>query len=370
MENSAAILAYQRLITSKKILPSQSQLQALQKFSTLSTQLEKHFSRSVNPLARLFSRSKPPKGLYVYGEVGRGKSMLMDIFAESLSPNVPVLRTHFHVFMSDIHTGIKQWHDANSSKDADVIHYVANNIASRAKLLCFDEMQINDIADAMIIGRLFEALNKLGVVIVATSNRHPDELYKDGLQRDRFLPFIEMFKRQMEIYELQGDTDYRMLHIGNLAKTYFTPLSADADEFIKQAYAELSGHSANPPETIEVRGRTITPQASSGDVALFTFHSLCDADLGSEDYIELSRRFGTILLSNIPQMAKDDYNLAIRFTKLIDELYQHKCKLIATAAVPPEQLYTQGPQAFEFQRTISRLIEMQSPQYLSLQHLG
>ena len=367
-KNSGAILAYKGLITSKKILPDAGQEKVVNALDSLSLQLDNYFNPQQGFFARLLSK-KPvkPKGLYIYGGVGRGKSMLMDIFYENLY-DIPVRRTHFHAFMSDVQTRIKEWHDNNSDKSEDVIKFVADSISAEAKVLCFDEMQINDIADAMIIGRLFEALMANNVVIVATSNRHPDELYKNGLQRDRFLPFIEMFKQQMNIIELLSPTDYRLIHIGNLSQTYMISVGMAASTFLEKAYNELSGGGKSNPKTIEVRGRKITALKSHGDVGFFTFRSLCDANLGSEDYMEIARQFGTIIISGIPKMKKDDYNLAIRFTKLIDELYEHKCKLICTAEVVPNQLYTEGEQSFEFERTVSRLIEMQTAVYLKQEH--
>ena len=369
-KNSAVILTYNQLITSKKILPDAAQEKVVLQLGQLETQLEQHFIKPAGIISKLFSGKKPlPKGLYIYGGVGRGKSMLMDIFYDNLDKQVPALRTHFHAFMSGVHTRIKEWHDKNlSDKNPDVIRFVADEISRDSKVLCFDEMQINDIADAMIIGRLFEALMENNVVVIATSNRHPDELYKNGLQRERFVPFIEMFKRQMNITELKSDTDYRMKHIGNLSQTYFTPLGVKASAFVEAAYNELSGGGKTNPKIIEVRGRKIEALKSHGGVGFFTFKSLCDANLGSEDYIEIARQFTTIIISGIPKMKKEDYNLAIRFTKLIDELYEHKCKLVCTAEAAPDGLYTDGEQSFEFARTASRLVEMQSNEYLELEH--
>ncbi len=369
ISKSGAILAYQSLITSKKILPDAAQEKVLNALNSLNSELEAYFKPKQNIISKLFGK-KPvrPKGLYIYGGVGRGKSMLMDLFFDNFDAEIPSRRTHFHAFMSEVQTRIKEWHDNTEGKGDDVIKYVADEISRDAKVLCFDEMQINDIADAMIIGRLFEALMQNNVVIVATSNRHPDELYKDGLQRDRFIPFIEMFKREMKIIELQSGADYRLIHIGNLSQTYFTPLGLGSSTFIEKAYNELSGGGKSNPKTIDVRGRKITALKSHGDVGFFTFKSLCDANLGSEDYMEVARQFGTIIISGIPKMKKDDYNLAIRFTKLVDELYEHKCKLICTAEVAPQELYLEGTQSFEFARTTSRLIEMQSPEYMQLEH--
>jgi cell division protein ZapE len=208
------------------------------------------------------------------------------------------------------------------------------------------------------------------IIIVATSNRHPDDLYKNGLQRDRFLPFIEMFKQKMNIFKIESDTDYRMKHLKSLKQLYFFPLGAESENFINNAFQECAGDKFFNNIIIEVKGRKILVEKASSNVALFSFKSLCEANLGSEDYIEISRRFSTIILYNIPKLLKQDYNLAIRFTKLIDELYEHKCKLICSAEVPANLIYEEGEQAFEFQRTISRLIEMQSEDYMGLEHLA
>ncbi len=369
-QNNGLILDYQKLISSKKILPDAAQKLVVDALGILSTEIEGYFAAK----AKLFSKigiSKPekPKGLYIYGGVGRGKSMLMDLFYDNLSKNIPSLRTHFHAFMSDVQTRIKEWHDKNDGSD-DVIKYVADEITKEAKVLCFDEMQINDIADAMIVGRLFEALFANDVIIVATSNRHPDDLYKNGLQRDRVIPFIEMFKRELDIMELKSDKDYRLQHINSLEQTYFYPLGEKAHKFIHDAYYKLAGEDSGKPKTIEVRGRKIAALKSHGDIGFFTFKALCDAALGSEDYIEIARQFSTVFIENIPEMKKEDYNLSIRFRHLIDELYNHNCKLICTADASPQKLYVEGEQAFEFERTVSRLIEMQSDEYLRAEHMA
>lgn len=373
LKNSPLILDYQALITSKKIAEDKAQEKVIFKLAELKQNFERYYRKHKKLLNRIFCRAAlhKSKGLYIYGGVGRGKSMLMDLFLKDIDEEIPASRSHFHAFMSDVHTKIKEWHDKNlEEKHPDVIKFVAEEIAKTTALLCFDEMQINDIADAMIIGRLFEALMEHNIVIVATSNRHPDELYKDGLQRDRFLPFIEMFKAKMDIIELKSDIDYRMLHIEKLSQTYFTPLGVGSSVFIEKAYNELTSGGSSKPRDIEVRGRKIHALKSSGDVGFFSFKELCDANLGSEDYIEIARRFNTILINGIPKMRRDDYNLAIRFTKLIDQLYEHKCKLIATAEVPANELYIEGEQSFEFARTVSRLMEMQSKDYLRAEHRG
>ncbi len=236
-------------------------------------------------------------------------------------------------------------------------------------IICFDEMQVNDIADAMIIGRLFKAIFAKNVVLVVTSNRAPDDLYKDGLQRERFLPFIEIFKESMEVIELEGLKDYRLQRMKSLNKTYYSPLGRDAKGFIEKAYKDLvGGKDINDKSKIIVKGRKIIVPKSYMGIAQFSFKDLCDVPLGSEDYLEIARQFNTIILTDIPKLKKDDHNQAIRFTNLIDALYEQKTKLIASAAVPPAELYNEGERAFEFERTVSRLIEMQSDAYLAEGH--
>jgi cell division protein ZapE len=304
----------------------------------------------------------PRHGLYIFGEVGRGKSMLMDLFFHSATI-AGKKRIHFHEFMRDIHADIHRWRQAPSRGDADPIPKLARAIASEAWLLCLDELQVTDIADAMIVGRLFKCLLDDGVVLVITSNRHPKDLYKDGLQRDRFLPFIGLMQQQLDILELNSERDYRLGRKRGL-QVYHAPLDERSDAALDMAFAKLTEGVAAMPQTIEVHGRQVRiPQAAVG-VARFSFPQLCGAALGPSDYLELAGRFHTLVLSDIPILSPANKDEARRFVTLIDALYERKVTLICSAAAPPETLYPDGVGAFEFQRTVSRLMEMQAEDYV------
>ncbi len=369
----AIISKYRRLVESGKIRRDANQEEIAGKLGALSDALEQHKQQNHNIISRLFNKRETCdiNGLYIYGGVGRGKSMLMDLFFESC-PIIRKKRVHFHSFMLDVHKHIHMWRLRNKNKpniQGDSVRHIAREIADEAWLLCFDEFQVSDIADAMILGRLFEHLFAAGVVVVATSNRHPDDLYKDGLQRQNFLPFIEMFKQRLDVVELTGDTDYRTQALKSLSTMYFTPLGGKADRFITETFAELTNNADLEPVTLTVQGRKLPVKRCHGDVAIFSFAELCEAELGAADYIEVSCEFGTILLADIPVMKREQRNEAKRFVTLIDELYEHKTKLICTAEASPERLYTKGDGSFEFERTISRLTEMQSEQYLKQEHV-
>jgi cell division protein ZapE len=372
IKTSEIYLAYQALIASKKIAEDVAQLKAIEKLSELAEEIEAQEKEKNGLLCKIFGSSKLGtkdflKGLYIYGDVGRGKSMLMDLFIKNLQTNFKKRRIHFHSFMKEVHDRIHHWRENHDkAKKSDVIKNVVEEIAEGAQILCFDEMQINDIADAMIIGRVFEGLFLQNVVVIATSNRHPDELYKNGLQRDRFLPFIEMFKRNMAVFKLESPNDYRMRGISALKKLYFMPLGKEADEFAERAFTELTGAITGGSTEILVKGRKIFVEKFAGDTAQFDFKDLCDKPLGSEDFLEITKEFKTIILTNIPRLKKDDYNLAIRFIHLIDAMYESRTKLICTAEVYPKEIYTEGERSFEFERTVSRLTEMQSEGYLYL----
>ncbi|MGF1501452.1 MAG: cell division protein ZapE [Paracoccaceae bacterium] len=307
-----------------------------------------------------FGRREEPDrkltGLYLYGGVGRGKSMLMDLFFDR-APVTPKRRVHFHAFMAEVHVGV---HVARESNVADPIKPVAEEVAESATLLCFDEFEVNDITDAMILGRLFEALFARGVVVVATSNRAPDELYKDGLNRALFLPFIALLKREMDVIELNSPTDYRQGRAGSGAERYFAPFGRAASAGFEEAWRRaLEGRNAGP-ETLTVGGRKVTLPLAANEAARADFETLCERPLGASDYLAIARRYGTLFLEGVPRMGRAEANAAKRFVTLVDACYEAGVALVVLADGPPEALFSEGPGAFEFARTASRLAEMRS----------
>lgn len=296
---------------------------------------------------------EPPKGLYIWGGVGRGKSMLMDLFVESL--NAPARRVHFHAFMQEIHTAI---HKARQDGVEDAIKPVAKSVSDSVRLLAFDEMQITDITDAMIVGRLFEKLFAAGVVVVTTSNRVPDDLYKDGLNRQIFLPFIDMLKTRMVVHELASATDYRQDRLAG-AQVYFTPNDAAAKNEINRIWQELTGGEQHSL-TLHVKGREIELPRFHNGVARAKFYDFCGRMLGPADYLALADAVRVLIVEDIPRLSRSNFNEAKRFVTLIDALYEAKVRLIVSAAAEPEMLYVEGTGTFEFERTASRLREMQA----------
>ncbi|CAA7623846.1 cell division protein ZapE [Magnetospirillum sp. UT-4] len=310
----------------------------------------------------------PRQGLYIYGDVGRGKSMLMDLFHAAAT--IPAKRrVHFHEFMRDIHAEIHRWRQAAHRAEADPIPKLARTIAAEAWLLCLDELQVTDIADAMIVGRLFEALLEDGVVVVLTSNRPPRDLYKDGLQRERFLPFIDLIERRFDLLELGSAQDYRLGRKRGL-KVYHAPLGPQAEAALDHAFARLTEGAVPAPAAIAVNGRSVTVPLAAAGIARFDFRQLCATALGPSDYLELATLYHTLILSGVPLLGPDNKDEARRFVTLVDALYEHKVTLICSAAAPPEALYPTGIGAFEFQRTVSRLMEMQAEDYVTKGHVG
>lgn len=298
-------------------------------------------------------KTQPVRGLYLWGGVGRGKSMVMDLFVAAL--DVPVRRVHFHEFMQEIQTSL---HHARLNGQADAIVPIANEVAKSIRVLALDEMQIKDITDAMIVGRLFEILFNAGVTVITTSNRVPDDLYKDGLNRQLFLPFIEIIKQHLQVWEMVSDTDYRKTRLSQTA-TYFSPVGPDTRAIIDEMWQDLTmGQSAS--FSIWVKGRELVlPQFHNG-IARVSFYDLCATALGPADYLAIAEAVRVLVLENIPALGRSNFNEAKRFVTLIDALYEAKVKLICTAAARPEMLYVEGEGSFEFERTASRLIEMQS----------
>ncbi len=307
--------------------------------------------------------SPPPRGLYIHGPVGRGKSMLMDMFFDTVD-FAPKQRTHFHDFMARVHSDVKH---SRETEPGDPIPRVAQTIRAETALLCFDEFQVSDITDAMILGRLFDALFELGVVVVATSNRHPRELYENGINRQLFLPAIDLIETRMHVLKLDGPIDYRLAHLER-SRVYFTPLGKDTDLALNEIWHDLTGTTHGAPGELEVLGRKlIIPEQAKG-VARFTFDDLCSTALGAQDYLALADNFHALVLKGVPQLTAAQRNEAKRFVMLIDALYERSVKLVCSAAVPPAQLYGSGDGAFEFERASSRLIEMQTPDYLARLH--
>ena len=364
------LAAYHALCTENDISFDPEQERAVQRLDALSRALREYEPKAARGGFRLFGRRKPieagPRGLYLHGAVGRGKTMLMDLFFDAV-PVERKRRVHFHAFMQEIHRAINAAR-REAEGDDDPIPSLARKIAEDAWLLCFDEFHVTDIADAMILGRLFDALFAEGVVPVTTSNRHPDELYKGGLNRQLFLPFIAMINDRLEVVGLDGPQDYRQLFLKQ-ARLYLTPLSPAADAELARAFERLSGGGALEPVTLQVQGRALAiPRAAKG-VARLDFAELCEQALGPADYLALANAFHTIVLSGVPRLGKEKRNEAKRFVTLIDVLYEHKVHLICAADAPPSELYQAGEGAFEFERTASRLTEMQSEDYVSERHV-
>jgi cell division protein ZapE len=307
------------------------------------------------------------KGVYMYGGVGRGKSMLMDLFYGALPHDMKKQRVHFHEFMIEVHD---YFHSRRAEDDfmSDVdglIPSLSNLIATRSKVLCFDEFHVTDIADAMILGRLFRALFDQGVIVVATSNWAPDDLYKDGLQRERFLPFIDLFKSRLEIVHLDSDKDYRAQFLQE-GGTYFTPLGEGARRSMDDVFNKITHHARTHRDILKVKGRNIIiSQATDDGVARVSFAQMCETPHGAEDYIKIAKTYHTVFLENIPTLGYDRRNEAKRLMTFIDALYEAGTKVIISAAAPVDELYRGKDHAFEFARTVSRLLEMQSAGYLS-----
>jgi len=370
--------AYRAKVAAGELAPDPSQQLAAERLQRLWTRL-RGYDPPLRPsngggfLSRLL-RLRPtddadeerPNGLYLVGEVGRGKSMLMDLFYAAA--DVPrKQRIHFHRFMQNVHVRFHAFKRAHPEIE-DPIPPLADSIASESALLCFDEFQVNDIADAMILGRLFQALFDRGVVVVATSNTLPDDLFKGQPGRDAFLPFIELIKQKLDVLVLDAGRDFRRSRLRGM-RTWLVPADGHADRALDAAFAELTGGAEGRPETLNVMGRKLTVPVAAEGVARFDFDVLCGTALGAGDYLALATHFHTLILDGIPRLSPDNYDVARRFITLIDTLYDHRVKLVASAAAMPDQLYMRGENAKMFERTASRLDEMQSDDWQALPHL-
>ncbi len=315
-------------------------------------------------------KKKTPRGFYFYGGVGRGKSLVMDLFFAH-APVEKKRRVHFHAFMLEVHDFLHAARTARTGGaaapknkkgiDGDLIA-CADKIAVETKLLCFDEFQVRDVADAMILGRLFEALFKRGVVFVMTSNFTPDELYKDGLQRDRFLPFIALLKEHLNVFHFSGEKDYRLETLRE-RQLYFWPHDEDAGREMDRIFSDMAGDAPVSPVDFTVKQRVIRVPAAARDVAAFTFEELCGEARSALDYIELVKRFGVFIVRDVPKLSDSRRDATVRFVTFVDTVYDYRAKLVMSAAAPPAELYRGEDNAEIFARTASRLIEMQSHEY-------
>ena len=365
---------YQALVSSGAIEPDAAQAEAAEAFAGLEQQLASYKPlRKQSLLGRLFADKDeaPPRGLYVHGDVGRGKTMLMDMFFQQ-SLVVHKRRAHFHEFMAEVHEriyGFRQNIARGEIADGDVIALTAASIFEQAWLLCFDEFHVTDIADAMILGRLFSKLFELGTVVVATSNVAPEDLYKGGLNRALFVPFIAQIADHMDVLRLDARTDFRLEKLAGV-KMWLVPADRAADAALDKAWDKMTGKAPCKPRDISIKGRVLHVPCSAQGVARFSFADICEKPLAASDYLRLAHDYHTILIDRIPVMDYPERNAAKRFIALIDTLYDNAVKLMASAQADPLSLYlaTEGHEANEFKRTSSRLIEMSSESYLALPH--
>jgi cell division protein ZapE len=356
--------SYRRRLALREIEPDAAQAAAVDALQDLAGRLTA-WKKDRDGLFSMFrrSRAEAPAGLYLHGGVGRGKTMLMDLFFEEVDV-APKRRLHFHEFMADVHERIAR---GRATTDGDPIPFVAGEIASESGLLCFDEMQVTDIADAMILSRLFKVLFDRGVVLVTTSNAHPDDLYRNGLNRELFVPFIHLLEEKVDVFELKSAKDFRLDKLAG-ERLYFTPADAQARAELDRHWLRLTGRHPSDAVELEIKGRKVrVPKASMG-AARFDFADLCEQPLGSGDYLRIAHEFHTVLIDGIPVLGPERRNEARRLINLIDTLYDCRVCLIASAEAEPHRLYPAGDGAGLFERTASRLTEMRSQAYLQARH--
>jgi cell division protein ZapE len=366
------IKRYEELLATGQLRPDPDQRRTAERLDALQLELSQPAARP-GLIGKLLGQKGPkPRGIYIWGGVGRGKSMLMDLFHDTLKLQ-DKRRVHFHAFMLDVHALLRK---ERAKEEGDPIPPVAARIAEGLRVLAFDEMVVNNTADAMILSRLFSALIvDEGVTIVTTSNRPPSDLYKDGINRQLFLPFIDLIERELDVCELDGPVDYRLDRLGGMP-TWYSPINDEATAALREAFFRLTDFAvedaANVPSAeLDVGGgRTMHVPKSLKGVAVFSFKRLCKEARGASDYLAIARTYHTVIIVGIPQMGPEQRNEAARFVTLIDALYEHKVKLLVSATTRPGELYKAGDGSFEFERTVSRLREMQSEEYLAAGHGG
>jgi len=351
---------YEAALKERGYTTDPAQQRAIDALERCASEWATYKQRRSNALKKMFVNPEIPRGVYMFGGVGRGKSFLMDCFYNAV-PLRRKTRLHFHEFMREVHRELRDLQGTVNPLDE-----LGARIAKRYKLICFDEFHVADVTDAMILHRLLDALFKAGVGFVTTSNFHPDGLYPDGLHRDRILPAIELLKSRLEVLSVDNGTDYRQRTLTHI-QLYHCPLGQTADAAMETTFGELAEMADQDP-VMHIESREIRAMRRAGGVIWFDFRTLCGGPRSQNDYLEIATQFHTLLLSNVPQMAVRQASEARRFTWLIDVLYDRRVKLVMSAAVPPEQLYLEGPMSHEFPRTVSRLGEMQSAEYLTLEH--
>ena len=354
---------YRQKLACGQCLDDPAQTAAVEHTETIFRQLQERRARRAG-WRRWLPERQAIQGLYLWGGVGRGKTLIMDNFYACLPAEEPKRRTHFHRFMQSVHKRLAQFPDTSHP-----LRKVAAEIRARAHVLCLDEFHVEDITDAMLLSGLLENLFAKGVVLFATSNEEPDQLYRDGLQRDRFLPAIALLRQHTTVTQLASGTDYR-LHYLDHAEIYHTPLDERGDALLREHYAHLSNNAPLEETVLEIHDRNIPARACRDEVAWFDFSALCEGPRGVADYIELARCYNTVLLQNVPVMGEAENEAAKRFIRMVDEFYDRRVKLILTAAALPDGLYRGNALQREFRRTCSRLQEMRSHSYLGQEHLG